>query len=243
MPLILFYPKNEICSLTADGKARKLKKSLSQTLTRYYPFAGQLHTPTTTYVDCNDEGVVFVEAKHDSLLHKFQHIIEEEEEEEDETLGQLFADDMCLCHIKLVMAALLAHTSVIGLLWRVMVPLITKRYYPHLIQSPATTNPLQLATPALNQTRCANLVTIKFVFPNSKLRALKNKVYSINNPTRFEVLSSLIYKTAVSATTRRSSSFKPYLLSKIPKAICPKVAPKYCGKCHWMYVGHDPACK
>ncbi|KAJ0781434.1 putative vinorine synthase [Helianthus annuus] len=90
MPLILFYPNNEICSLTADDKARKLKKSLSRTLTRYYPFAGRLHTPPTTYVDCNDEGVVFVEAKHDSLLHKFQHIIEEE----DETLGQLFADNM-----------------------------------------------------------------------------------------------------------------------------------------------------
>ncbi|XP_022022250.1 acylsugar acyltransferase 3-like [Helianthus annuus] len=96
---------------------------------------------------------------------------------------------------------------------------------PHFIQSPPTTNPLQLATPVSNQIRRANLVTRKFVFPNSKLRALKNKVYSINNPTRFEVLSSLIYKTAVAATTRRSSSFKPYLLS-IPIDIRKQFVPK-----------------
>ncbi|MFS8019842.1 putative deacetylvindoline O-acetyltransferase [Helianthus anomalus] len=252
VPLILFYPNNEICSLTADDKARKLKKSLSQTLTRYYPFAGRLHTPTTTYVDCNDEGVMFVEAKHDSLLHKFQHIIEEEE---DETLGKLFPDDMVWQnspHGTRLVGVQLNHFACGGIglavsmshkigdgctlgsymsYWasvarcgstdhKEVLPL-----NPHFIQSPATTNPLQLPAPVLSQTRCPNLVTRKFVFPNSKISALKNKVYSINNPTRFEVVSSLIYKTAVAATTQGSSSFKPYFLS-IPIDIRKQFVPK-----------------
>ncbi|MFS7926546.1 putative vinorine synthase [Helianthus anomalus] len=63
LPLLLLYPKNNSCSLTAEDKARVLKKSLSQCLTKYYHFAGRLPTHTTPYIDCNDEGVVFFEAE------------------------------------------------------------------------------------------------------------------------------------------------------------------------------------
>ncbi|KAF5781301.1 putative vinorine synthase [Helianthus annuus] len=87
MPLIFYYPNNEICSLTPNDKAHKIKKSLSQSLTRCYPFAGKLHTPTAPYIDCNDEGVVFVEARNDSHMNMSQHI-------NDDTVGQLFVDGM-----------------------------------------------------------------------------------------------------------------------------------------------------
>ncbi|KAJ0786497.1 putative vinorine synthase [Helianthus annuus] len=225
IPLILFYPNNENCSLTADYKAQKLKKSLSQTLTRYYPFAGRLNTPTTSYVDCNDEGVVFVEAKHDSQLHKFQHTIEED----DETVGQLFADDMVWIrspHSTSLVGVQLNHFACGGIglavsmshkicdgctlgsymnYWasvarcgsidhKEVLPL-----NPHFIQSPTTTNPINRLQPT-TQIRCAHFVTRKFIFPNSKLSDLKNKVSSINSPTRFELLLSLIYKTVVAAT-------------------------------------------
>ncbi|KAF5818762.1 putative deacetylvindoline O-acetyltransferase [Helianthus annuus] len=250
MPLILFYPNNENCSLTADYKVQKLKKSLSQTLTRYYPFAGRLHTPTTPYVDCNDEEVVFVEAKHDSQLHKFQHTIEEE----DETVGQLFADDMVWIrspHSTSLVGVQLNHFACGGIglavsmshkicdgctlgsymnYWasvarcgstdhKEVLPL-----NPHFIQSPTTTNPINPLQPT-TQIRCAHFVTRKFIFPNSKLSDLKNKVSSINSPTRFEVLSSLIYKTVVAATTQRSSSFTPYFLA-IPVDVRNHFVPK-----------------
>ncbi|KAJ0547637.1 putative deacetylvindoline O-acetyltransferase [Helianthus annuus] len=50
----------------------------------------------------------------------------------------------------------------------------------------------------------------KFVFPNSKLSDLKKVVASsINdNPTRVEVLTSLLYKTALAAATTNSGCFK-----------------------------------
>ncbi|KAL9998204.1 putative vinorine synthase [Helianthus debilis subsp. tardiflorus] len=60
IPFILFYPKIASCSLTVQDKASVLKKSLAQSLTKYHHFAGRLPTPTTPYVYCNDEGVVFV---------------------------------------------------------------------------------------------------------------------------------------------------------------------------------------
>ncbi|KAI3522212.1 hypothetical protein L1887_11696 [Cichorium endivia] len=88
-PLILFYPKNANCRLSAHDKISEMKKSLSHSLTRYYPFAGRLHTPTSPYVDCNDEGVVFVEAQNDSQLKTLQHI-----SEQDQSLDHLFADGL-----------------------------------------------------------------------------------------------------------------------------------------------------
>ncbi|KAD2394322.1 hypothetical protein E3N88_41299 [Mikania micrantha] len=54
----------------------------------------------------------------------------------------------------------------------------------------------------------------KFVLPNSRLSELKKKLAagSVNNPTRFEVLTSLLYKTLVAAATARSGCFKPSYL-------------------------------
>ncbi|MFS7926540.1 putative chloramphenicol acetyltransferase-like domain superfamily [Helianthus anomalus] len=51
----------------------------------------------------------------------------------------------------------------------------------------------------------------EFVFPNSKLSVLKKAVSSATNdiPTRVEVLTSLLYKTAVAAATPTSGCFKP----------------------------------
>lgn len=59
MPLVLFYPSDN--HLTNTDKLNQLKKSLSEALTRFYPLAGRL--VDNTYVDCNNEGIPFVEAR------------------------------------------------------------------------------------------------------------------------------------------------------------------------------------
>lgn len=72
MPFIFFYPnkflsRNEIF-LT------QLKESLSQVLTIYYPLAGRLNdgaAATSAAVDCNDEGVEFIEAQTTGSLSEF----------------------------------------------------------------------------------------------------------------------------------------------------------------------------
>ncbi|CAA7017276.1 unnamed protein product [Microthlaspi erraticum] len=52
-----FYKRDP--SISRDQTTLKLKTSLSETLTKFYPFAGRIKGVT---VECNDEGAIFVEA-------------------------------------------------------------------------------------------------------------------------------------------------------------------------------------
>ncbi|KAK1414284.1 hypothetical protein QVD17_30028 [Tagetes erecta] len=247
-PLILFYPNNKSYNLTPNDKAQEMKKALSHTLTQYYPFAGRLLTPTSPYVDCNDEGVVFVEAKHDSPLDKFQNM-----SEEDDAVGQFFADGMVwqnAPHSTSLVGVQLNHFAcggmavAVSILHRICDASTISSYVshwasvarfgsidhkhvmsnnPHYIQSPSIPDYPPLESSFLKR-KCSNHVTRKFVFPNTKLNELKNKVLALaeggstlsihNILTRFEVLSCLLYKTAMASTTttRSSSLSKTYFL-------------------------------
>ncbi|KAF3633102.1 putative serine/threonine protein phosphatase 2A 57 kDa regulatory subunit B' beta isoform-like [Capsicum annuum] len=55
---IFFYKNNT----TANFFDNHLKTSLSKTLTLFYPLAGALSSEEPTFVDCNDNGVLYVEA-------------------------------------------------------------------------------------------------------------------------------------------------------------------------------------
>ncbi|GKC88449.1 acylsugar acyltransferase 3-like protein [Tanacetum coccineum] len=62
--------------------------------------------------------------------------------------------------------------------------------------------------------------TRRFMFPDSKLNELKNKVNGLStnpvNPTRSESLTSLIFKCAVeAAATTKSGSLKPSILTQV----------------------------
>ncbi|XP_076899674.1 akuammiline synthase 1-like [Bidens hawaiensis] len=228
VPLIFYYPNDKSCSLTPDDKVRKMKASLSQSLSQYHPFAGRVHSPTSTYTLCNDEGVVFVEARHNSQMNMSQHI-----DDDDDVVGQLFVDDLSWWQhcpskrtnllgvqvnhfacggiaVAVAMSHIIGDASTFGSLvshWasvarygsldhKDVIP-----FNPQFFQYHATTS-FHAPPPegAVLATSCINPVTRKFVFPNSKLKDLKNKVLamsalSINKPTRVEVLTSLIYKT------------------------------------------------
>ncbi|CAE5963146.1 unnamed protein product [Arabidopsis arenosa] len=54
----LLYTKNDLIS--QEHTSHKLKTSLSQTLTKFYPLAGRINGVT---VDCTDEGAIFVDAR------------------------------------------------------------------------------------------------------------------------------------------------------------------------------------
>ncbi|KAL8242537.1 hypothetical protein R6Q59_012839 [Mikania micrantha] len=233
IPLLLIYPKS---STTGEQKAILLKKSLSQTLTRYYPFAGRLPTPASSYVDCNDKGVLFLEARSDTQLDSFQRRMISCQD----AMDQLFPEDMMnfknttstdLVAVQLThfacggLALAVSFSHVIGDA-RTLSSFLSHwasvaRYgstdltkilplNPRFIQSPLTQPPEKGPTPKLEIN-----VLRKFVFPNSRLSELKKKLAaagSVNNPTRFEVLTSLLYKTLVAAATARSGCFKPSYL-------------------------------
>ncbi|KAJ9555424.1 hypothetical protein OSB04_010038 [Centaurea solstitialis] len=91
MPMVAFYPNTDI-SGSSDAKMCELKNSLSQTLTKYYPFAGRHAKVAPSYVDCNDDGAAFVEASVGStLLDFFRH-------SQHEDLTQFFSYDRIWCN-------------------------------------------------------------------------------------------------------------------------------------------------
>ncbi|KAF1002981.1 acetyl-CoA-benzylalcohol acetyltransferase-like [Apium graveolens] len=67
VPLVSFYRNNII---TQHEIRKHLINSLSQALTKFYPFAGRF-VQDGFYVDCNDEGVLYVEAEIDLELDAF----------------------------------------------------------------------------------------------------------------------------------------------------------------------------
>ncbi|KAL8242376.1 hypothetical protein R6Q59_012678 [Mikania micrantha] len=242
IPLVLFYRPNNACN--AEQKAIMLKKSLSLCLTRYYPFAGRLPSPASPSVDCNDEGVLFLEARSDTqLADTFQSLISSQDHQD---LGQLFADGMVnfnnptsthlvavqlthfacgglalaisLAHVigdGCTLSSFLSHWASVACYGSIDHKEVV-RNNPHYIQSPCA-QPILPEAAMKKMAPWNNLVSKRFVFPNSKLSELKNMVVSeadgsINNPTRFEVLTSLIYKTAVAAAIEISGSFKPSYL-------------------------------
>ncbi|KAL3849444.1 hypothetical protein ACJIZ3_011326 [Penstemon smallii] len=71
-PFIYFYPNNITTHHDANliSKRRQLlKQSLSETLTRFYPLAGKVKD--SRHIDCNDDGVYYIDAKASNLLSDF----------------------------------------------------------------------------------------------------------------------------------------------------------------------------
>ncbi|XP_022135273.1 vinorine synthase-like [Momordica charantia] len=66
-PIIFFYAAVEDLGADRFSGSRQLKKSLSEILTLFYPFAGTLSTEGYS-VDCNDKGVEYSEARVDCKL-------------------------------------------------------------------------------------------------------------------------------------------------------------------------------
>ncbi|PON64725.1 Transferase [Parasponia andersonii] len=60
-PFIYFYALNDENESNIANITLKLKKSLSQVLTLYYPLAGRF--TNDNFVDCNDYGILFLEAR------------------------------------------------------------------------------------------------------------------------------------------------------------------------------------
>ncbi|KAJ9566659.1 hypothetical protein OSB04_002625 [Centaurea solstitialis] len=60
--MVVFYPNTDISRSSHHKMVVDMKSSLSQTLTKYYPFAGRHAKIAPSYVDCNDDGTEVLEA-------------------------------------------------------------------------------------------------------------------------------------------------------------------------------------
>ncbi|PWA51644.1 HXXXD-type acyl-transferase family protein [Artemisia annua] len=73
VPFIFFYPNNSNGNTNINDiilqRSKLLKQSMSETLTKFYPFAGKY--TNDIHIDCNDEGVYYVETQVDGDLSSF----------------------------------------------------------------------------------------------------------------------------------------------------------------------------
>lgn len=79
IPLVLYYPMDQQYSSanTSDDhmistRLQLLKQSLSETLARFYPLAGKIKDLHS--IECNDEGIYFIEARVKSPLDEFLNL-------------------------------------------------------------------------------------------------------------------------------------------------------------------------
>ncbi|XP_076936462.1 acyltransferase Pun1-like [Bidens hawaiensis] len=222
MPIVFFYPNYN------NSHKNILKKSLSQTLTQYYPFAGRLPAPSTPHIDCNDEGVEFVEASIDARLDDF--ILKKDP---DESLDQLIPNALGCAVNKTspnMAAVQLSHFRCGGVAVGVTIShkvadgftfgnfanrwaAVTRggsQYVinPHFFSS-SLGNFKVLDFPESEITG-VTYATKRFVFPNSKINELNSNINTMGgytsptNPTRAESLTALLFKCA--ATTKSGSS-------------------------------------
>ncbi|KAL5718460.1 shikimate O-hydroxycinnamoyltransferase [Ranunculus cassubicifolius] len=223
VPVILFYPATG----EKDGCKLLLKKSFSEALGYYYPLAGTVEDNNS--IDCNDEGVEYLEAE---VKCRLAQILGRPGNEE---LNQLLplkpwsgmSSDMQL-QIQvstftcggISIAARISHKVADGATlcsfintWakkargehKVVRPLFElASLFP-----PREVSAFKPPKKGLDQ----KLVTRRFVFRSSKLQDLKaicaSRLY-VENPTRVEVVSALIWKCLMNVATSKPGCPKPF---------------------------------
>ncbi|XP_015165876.1 acylsugar acyltransferase 3-like [Solanum tuberosum] len=175
--MAFFYPK--ISNYEPTHVSQLLEKSLSITLSLYYPYAGRLNKDDDNYVDCNDMGV--------DLSHVHVHC----------PMSQIF-----------------------------------RQPYTH---AEHVVFPVDDQTYAHNE---GKLATMQYQLSSLKnqLNALKANIAhesKVQNPTRSEVVSSLLYKCAIDARkVNNSGSFKPsylFQLANMRQRLNPPLSHDACG--------------
>ncbi|GAB4858716.1 hypothetical protein Ancab_010190 [Ancistrocladus abbreviatus] len=226
IPVIHFYP-------IKDGQQMlpRLKESLSQTLTKFYPLAGRIIDNVS--VDCNDEGVTCVEARANCRMLDFlkdprtellEHFFPCKRLILGKPISQLCPVELQVTVFEcgaLAIGGCFSHkmmdaTSISCFLhsWAAN----TSCLYEHQTVSPDFTAASSRFPPATHFTQgpCLSqveddkrkLVLKRFVFDARAITSIKAKATSsrVPNPTTVEVVFGFIWKHAMAALTRSRSA-------------------------------------
>ena len=230
MPIILFYPPQQLANTTLSKISSTLKSSLSQTLSIYYPFAGRLRSGS--YIHCNDEGVDFIEARIGS---PFSEALEKEAEKSEAGLGHLFrhesiwdevsGEDPSLLLVQLNYFTGGGMAVAVSLSHRIgdactLCTFIT--YWAHLTRHSGDHEKIGHLSPHFSQMPpyCEGdsvipvsslpkkfWITKEIVFRNSMIRNLKAKIGSScqEKYTRNELVTALLYRSVVTVLAKQDS--------------------------------------
>ncbi|KAJ4705930.1 Vinorine synthase-like [Melia azedarach] len=220
--IVLFYAVNGDTDhhrnvFTSDQISQRLKSSLSEALTKFYPFAGKIKDHVS--IECSDDGVEYVEARSNCLLFEFLQEPDQEllreflpismESPQAATAPLLIvqatffkcggvAIGICTSH-KLVDGC---SVSIFVKSWAATaldsVEVVLPEYVTESVFPPDES---LLHGPHVDASG-VGYVTKRFVFDASKIAELRAKVASasVPKPTRIEALTALIWKCAMTVS-------------------------------------------
>ncbi|KAG2701846.1 hypothetical protein I3843_06G058800 [Carya illinoinensis] len=241
IPLVLFYSNNSDGSSFPDhfkaaDISHRLKTSLSETLSRFYPLSGRVKDNVS--IECNDVGADYLEARVNCRLSDIlkqpeqkmlYHFLPKEIESLQASTERLvlvqvsffecggMAIGVCVSHGVVDAAA----TSMFIHSWAgvalaafadeaVLLPEFSaaSRIPPRI--------EYKVAAPAMSLVN-ETTVTRRYVFDASKIASLKAKAASarVTQPTRVEAVSSLIWKCAISVSRSKRRSMMPSTLTQM----------------------------
>ncbi|XVF85153.1 hypothetical protein PTKIN_Ptkin17bG0095700 [Pterospermum kingtungense] len=237
IPLILWYPNDIDAGVVDDfGKCKersqRLKKSLSQTLGGFYPFAGRMRS---NFIECNDEGVDYIEARVNCLLQDIfkqpnvelqKKLIPIQMESGEAATGRVLlvkvnffecggiAIGICISHKIADMFTL----SIFVKSWAAMAQDSSQVVLPELLSLSSLFPPMDLPSEATEmEVNGEKFPTRRLVFDASKILMLKAKAAStdVPQPTRIEVVTALLWKCAMAAaTSNRGGLTQPSALAQ-----------------------------
>ncbi|KAG9446133.1 hypothetical protein H6P81_012261 [Aristolochia fimbriata] len=240
IPLVFFYsPSNGNETENAAAKSDQLKASLSEALTRFYPFAGRVKEESS--IECNDQGVDFVEAQVSCELYQFlglPNVVE-------------FLEQLHPCNYlkpktgsDVLLATQINHFQCGGMAIGVgihhlvadmsaMATFIknwaTTSSGANRVAGPSFNSPSLFPASRVERIRfpvTETFSTKRFVFTQSSLTRLRAKASTYSRsgmPTRVEALSALIWRCAIRATRKEGGSRAMVCLKAVN--IRPRMAP------------------
>jgi len=261
VPLVYFYKPNK--DSDQNVKISQLRKSLSQLLSKYYPFAGRLKDKIT--VECNDQGVPFLVT---NIKNKLSETLQNPTEK---LLNPLFPDELqwkdmdwsetliaiqinCFACGGIAISICMSHkigdgSTLFNFMndWSIINENLPKEkegekgllVLPfHSLDGGASMFP-QRDLPIFRELllkRENNVVCKRFVFQPSMIKFLKAMVTSssMHSPTRVQVVTAWIYKCAVSIT---GLNFKTSLFTMavdLRKRMVPPLSEKCVGNIFWF---------
>ncbi|XP_062112621.1 stemmadenine O-acetyltransferase-like [Humulus lupulus] len=226
--VVYFYPSQN--DITSDQTSHQLKKSLAETLARFYPVAGRINNNTT--IDCNDEGAQYVEARFHGLLSTVlkqrpailqQFFAAKMQSPESDSWPQLLVQATFFDCGGLAVGICLSHKSCdatsMGIFMKSWAEISNgsgqtvfpefngASYFPRV--------ELSVQKPVL-EFKKVDSVTKRFVFDKPKLVKLKAETASdsVQQPTRVEVVTALIWKCIMAASRSNASGPKRFALTQ-----------------------------
>ncbi|XP_061347562.1 stemmadenine O-acetyltransferase-like [Gastrolobium bilobum] len=232
IPIVLFYSASDVSAFGNDIKmiSDKLKTSLSNVLTLYYPFCGRMKNNST--VECNDEGVLFMESK---VPQELSNILKNPQVHE---INELFPFDPYSAEVDYNMAVQLNEFRCGGIglgvcfshnigdgstaasflnTWtgtaRGESNIVAPQMEAALLFPPMNMD-MNLARGMIGH---KDIVTKRFIFNGKNISKVRDKLGCFN-PTRVEAVTALIWKSAMEAA-KASSRERTHLASMMAHAV------------------------